>query len=66
MSGRLQGKICIVTAAGQGMGRSTVEAFQREGARVHASDIDEKKLADLAQLANVTCQRLDVTDAAAV
>lgn len=66
MSGRLQGKICVVTAAGQGMGRSTVEAFQKEGARVYASDIDEKKLADLAKLPNVTCQKLDVTDAAAV
>lgn len=66
MSGRLQGKICVVTAAGQGMGRSSVEAFQREGARVHASDIDEKKLADLAKLPNVTCQALDVTNPAAV
>ena len=66
MSGRLQGKICVVTAAGQGMGRSSVEAFQREGARVHASDIDGKKLADLAKLPNVTCQALDVTDPAAV
>ena len=66
MSGRLQGKICVVTAAGQGMGRSSVEAFQREGARVHASDIDEKKLADLAKLPNITCQALDVTNPAAV
>ncbi len=66
MSGRLKGKICVVTAAGQGMGRSSVEAFQREGARVHASDIDDKKLADLAKLPNVACQRLDVTDPAAV
>ena len=49
MSGRLQGKICVVTAAGQGMGRSSVEAFQREGATVHASDVDEAKLAGLAR-----------------
>jgi len=66
MSGRLEGKICVVTAAGQGMGRASAEAFQREGATVHASDIDEGKLADLAKLPNVFCRKLDVTDPAAI
>ena len=66
MSGRLEGKICVVTAAGQGMGRASAEAFQREGAKVHASDIDESKLADLAKLPNVACRKLDVTDPAAI
>jgi 2-keto-3-deoxy-L-fuconate dehydrogenase len=66
MSGRLEGKICVVTAAGQGMGRASAEAFQREGAKVHASDVDEAKLADLAKLPNVTCRKLDVTDPAAI
>ncbi|MSP49324.1 MAG: SDR family oxidoreductase [Alphaproteobacteria bacterium] len=66
MSGRLQGKICVVTAAGQGMGRASVEAFQREGATVHASDVDEAKLAGLAKLEGVSCKRLDVTDPPAI
>ncbi|MBM3533771.1 MAG: SDR family oxidoreductase [Alphaproteobacteria bacterium] len=66
MAGRLQGKICVVTAAGQGMGRSSVEAFQREGATVHASDLDEAKLADLAKLRGVSVRKLDATDPAAI
>jgi 2-keto-3-deoxy-L-fuconate dehydrogenase len=66
MAGRLQGKICVVTAAGQGMGRASVEAFQREGAVVHASDVDEAKLAGLAKLKGVSTRRLDVTDPQAI
>ena len=66
MAGRLLGKICVVTAAGQGMGRASVEAFQREGATVHASDLDESKLAELAKLKGVSIKRLDATDPAAI
>jgi len=36
MSGRLAGKIALVTAAAQGIGRASAEAFLREGARVEA------------------------------
>jgi 2-keto-3-deoxy-L-fuconate dehydrogenase len=64
--GRLEGKICVVTAAGQGMGRASAEAFQREGAIVHASDVDDSKLAELAKLPNMICRKLDVTDPAMV
>lgn len=66
MSGRLQGKICVVTAAGQGMGRASVEAFQREGATVHASDVDMGKLAGLEKLKGVSLSKLDATDPAAI
>ena len=38
MAGRLKGKIAVVTAAGQGIGRAIAEAFVAEGATVHASD----------------------------
>ncbi|WP_213979859.1 SDR family oxidoreductase [Sphingomonas sp. dw_22] len=45
--GRLEGKIAIVTAAGQGIGRASAELFAREGARVIAADINEQTLATL-------------------
>jgi 2-keto-3-deoxy-L-fuconate dehydrogenase len=60
---RLSNKIALVTAAGQGIGRATAEAFTREGARVIATDINQ---AQLASLAGCSTRRLDVTDAAAV
>ena len=41
MTQRLSGKTALVTAAGQGIGRATAEAFAREGARVIATDINE-------------------------
>jgi 2-keto-3-deoxy-L-fuconate dehydrogenase len=60
---RLKGKRAIVTAAGQGIGRAFAEAFQREGAEVLATDINEKTLAGLGGMAT---RRLDVTDGAAI
>jgi 2-keto-3-deoxy-L-fuconate dehydrogenase len=58
MDGRLAGKIALVTAAGQGIGRATAEAFAREDAQVIAADINEVALAELR---NVQPIKLDVT-----
>ena len=66
MGGRLAGKTALITAAGQGIGHATAVAFQREGARLWATDIDESKLAGLATLEGVTCRALDVRDESAV
>ena len=41
---RLNNKTALVTAAGQGIGRATVERFVAEGARVIATDIDPRLL----------------------
>jgi len=66
MTDRLRGKTAFITAAGQGIGRATAEAFVREGARVIATDINEELLADLARTLRCETRRLDVTDASAV
>jgi 2-keto-3-deoxy-L-fuconate dehydrogenase len=66
MTPRLHGKIAFVTAAGQGIGRATAEAFVREGARVIATDINAELLAELAKASGCETRLLDVTDANAV
>jgi 2-keto-3-deoxy-L-fuconate dehydrogenase len=61
MNGRLAGKIAVVTAAGQGIGRATALAFADEGAEVWATDIDEASLSGLSrQRPNLRTRRLDV------
>jgi 2-keto-3-deoxy-L-fuconate dehydrogenase len=60
---RLAGKTALVTAAAQGIGRATAEAFRREGATVIAADIRIEPLADAEDL---IVRRLDVTDREAI
>ena len=63
MSGRLEGKKILVTAAGQGIGKATAIAFQKEGAHVTATDLNDKTLADLnKEYPKIKVQRLDSTD----
>jgi 2-keto-3-deoxy-L-fuconate dehydrogenase len=63
MTGRLAGKTCLVTAAGQGIGRAAAEMFAAEGGTVYATDRDE---ALAAQAAGCTGRKLDVLDAEAI
>lgn len=62
----LQGKITLITAAAQGIGRASVDAFARAGATVIATDINESLLAEMAAMPNVTTRVLNVLDTAAV
>ena len=47
MTGRLNGKLAFITAAGQGIGAAIAETFIAEGATVIASDLDAGKLSTL-------------------
>ena len=40
--GRLQGKVCIITGAGSGIGQATARLFAKEGARVVVADVDDR------------------------
>jgi NAD(P)-dependent dehydrogenase (short-subunit alcohol dehydrogenase family) len=40
MPGRLEGKVCVITGAGGGMGREAAIVFTGEGARVCVADVD--------------------------
>ncbi len=64
--GRLAGKRALVTAAGQGIGRASVERYVAEGADVVACDINQDTLAELSEIDGVTSVQLDVTNADAV
>jgi 2-keto-3-deoxy-L-fuconate dehydrogenase len=57
MSQRLQRKLALVTAAGQGIGRAIAEAFAAAGAIVIATDLEEMKLEGMK---SAKCLKLDV------
>jgi NAD(P)-dependent dehydrogenase (short-subunit alcohol dehydrogenase family) len=67
----LTGKIAVVTGAGSGIGRATAARLAREGAVVHAADLQtgpvEATVRDIAAAGGTaTAHTVDVTDADAV
>jgi 3-oxoacyl-[acyl-carrier protein] reductase len=71
MSGRLEGRVTLVTGASRGIGRSIASALAAEGALVVAGARDEGKLAEVVQEitgsgGRAEAVRLDVADRASV
>jgi 2-keto-3-deoxy-L-fuconate dehydrogenase len=66
MAGQLQGKVVVVTAAAQGIGKASALAFAAAGAKVWATDVNEAALQALSGEAGIETLRLDVLDNAAV
>lgn len=64
--GRLAGKTALVTAAGQGIGRASVESYAEQGANVIACDINDAAISELDAIYGVKAVKLDVTDGKAV
>lgn len=60
MGGKLAGKVALVTAAAQGIGRAVAEQAAAEGAIVWATDINEAVLAELDGVKNITTRKLNV------
>ena len=67
MSGRLEGKVAIITGAGSGIGRATAEIFAREGAAVAVLDINGAAAKEVSEAIQATGRKAmsmptDVTD----
>ena len=63
MAGRLQGKVCVITGAGSGMGRDAAILFTEEGASVCVADVDSAAAEETAALCpGSLSQQVDVAD----
>jgi 2-keto-3-deoxy-L-fuconate dehydrogenase len=62
MTGRLEEKTALVTAAAFFNDPATTEMFAAEGAALWATDINMEKLSELEGTLNITVRKLDVTD----
>jgi 2-keto-3-deoxy-L-fuconate dehydrogenase len=59
----LSGKVTLITAAAQGIGRASALAFAKAGAKVIATDINAEKLRELDGQPNITTRVLNVLKA---
>lgn len=66
MTGRLQGKTVLVTAAAQGIGKATALAMAEQGASVLATDINVDRLAELSETSGIETASLNVLEAGAI
>jgi 3alpha(or 20beta)-hydroxysteroid dehydrogenase len=65
VSGRLEGKVALVTGAARGIGAAIARRFTEEGARVLVTDADEQGVSALAAELEVASRGHDVTNEAA-
>jgi NAD(P)-dependent dehydrogenase (short-subunit alcohol dehydrogenase family) len=52
MAGKLEGMVCVVTGAGQGMGRESAREMARQGGKVVVADINESTGRETVELIN--------------
>ncbi len=63
MAGRLEGKVCVITGAGGGMGEEAAHVFTDEGAKVVVADIDKEAAARVAEtIGQSFAVQVDVSD----
>ena len=63
---KLEGRTCIVTGAGRGIGEAITHRFADEGATVAVLDLDLDAARGVAAVANGSAHRCDVSDRASV
>ena len=66
MAGRLEGKVCVITGAGGGMGADAAVRFTDEGASVVVADVDGDAAARVAGGVAGLAVQVDVSDEASV
>jgi NAD(P)-dependent dehydrogenase (short-subunit alcohol dehydrogenase family) len=66
MSGRLEGKVCVITGAGGGMGADAAVRFTEEGAQVVVADVDKAAAEKVAAEVGGLAVQVDVSDEASV
>jgi len=66
MTGWVENRTVLITAAGQGIGRASALAFAAAGAKVYATDVNADTLATLTEVGGIETRLLDVRDDDAV
>ena len=66
MAGRLEGKVCVITGAGGGMGADAAVRFAEEGAQITVADVDGAAAETVAGEVDGLAVQVDVADEASV
>ena len=66
MAGRLEGKVCVITGAGGGMGADAAVRFAEEGAQVTVADVEDESAEKVASQVGGLAVQVDVSDEASV